>query len=313
MYKNTNGVTIEHTIIDRNEALYTSKEHINICRKIRNYASAGKLIIDTSKHTSNKGLNTHLFKLIEECGIDVKTFITGYLSCLQPYNLRPFQSGKHQEIQNQTWLCEFGYKVDIVIKLNETNKEKPIIISFHESKFTSSNIDLKSKPCAVIIDRVLGSGDNIYNVEFTIQKGFIRRKINCSTRYLSKDTALINYKYIESEFLSVMQLIFDEMSSLYGDSNRIDSININNKRLNTFSILSYGYSAVNNLIMFIDMYDKYTDNKSRMAFASVASEIIFEIPTQQFENIKDALESKYANYNNSLYLTIRDSLNNILK
>lgn len=69
---------------------YYGKPFIGVCRLLRKYAEQNNFVVDMSKHKSNSGKNTHLFKLIEACDISVHDFIRNYLYNIQPYSLSKF-------------------------------------------------------------------------------------------------------------------------------------------------------------------------------------------------------------------------------
>lgn len=51
---------------------FYGKNFIGVCRKIRNYASLGKIAVRTNKHDVN------LFEIIKLCGLSVEDFVKGY-------------------------------------------------------------------------------------------------------------------------------------------------------------------------------------------------------------------------------------------
>lgn len=95
---------------------YYGKEFIFVCRKLRSYAQSNNFVVDMNKHKSNYGKNTHLFKLIEACGVNVHDFIQNYLYNIQPYSLSRFQSKKNLGKGN-IWLSDMGYNIQLVIKV----------------------------------------------------------------------------------------------------------------------------------------------------------------------------------------------------
>ena len=86
---------------------YFGKDFIKVCRKIRKYANANRLKLDTKPHQANEGRNIHLFKVIETCGVSLHDFVRGYLCNLQPYSLTAFNNGTETS-KYDIWLCDVG-------------------------------------------------------------------------------------------------------------------------------------------------------------------------------------------------------------
>ena len=93
-----------------------------------------------------------------------------------------------------------GYHIQLVIKVDDLDPKRPIVLSFHESnkdgKFMQGNKDFSDKLCAVIVDNVKQFGERDYRVGYTVQRGFIVAYIDSVTKYYSKDIALVDYQDI---------------------------------------------------------------------------------------------------------------------
>lgn len=294
------------------ESDYYGIEFISVCRRIRRYAIEGKLTVLTNKHKSNSGKNTHLFKLIEACNISVEDFIRGYLSVIQPYSLEKFQSKKTAGLgAGNVWLCDIGYKISLVIKLDETNKNKPMIISFHESNLHGNNSigqkDFLDKKCAVIVDKVteLHTG---YGVDYSVQRGFIKYNIHSSTLYFNKGVALVNYRDIKTIFDDTLNNIFERLYQTYGTSEG-GIVTVDRKDTGKISFMSMGYAVVNNICLMIDLFAQYKDTRSRFIISEITSNIISEMTLLEQTELKQALEDKFdTGYKNELYISIKNTI-----
>ncbi len=299
--------TVHDTTMDNIE--YYGKDFINACKRIRKYAFEGKLSISKDTHEANNGANVHLFKLIEACGIGLEDFIKGYLSVIQPYSLSKFQGSKKLESGN-TWLADIGYKIIMVIKIRETNKEKPMVVSFHESNihgnFTSGQKIFSDKPCAVLVDKVTQL-INGYSVDYTVQRGFIRYNINSATALYNNGVALVKFHDIKEVFDNTMQLMFEQLQQNYIDAENSEApVVIKRTDTGKLSFMSIGFATVNNVYLLLDLFAQYTDFKSRSILVEMTNNLIEEMPLNKKEELKIALEHKFgSNYNNKLYGVIQ--------
>lgn len=118
----------EDDIVDTDDD-YVDSELVNVCLRIRRLAKLDRLQIQESEHSSNNGLNTHLFSYLRYCGKDLKSFVKDYLSNLQPYML---VRRKDQEPNNQ-FICVLDtvYRISVYIKLYKKQFEE-VVVSFHE-------------------------------------------------------------------------------------------------------------------------------------------------------------------------------------
>lgn len=292
---------------------YYGKEYINICRTLRRYANNRNIRVEMSPHKSNAGRNVQLFKLIKACGIDVETFVIGYLSAIQPYSLEHFMPPKHAEYKGKLWISDLGYKIKMVIKVDDTDKNKPIVISFHESvprgKPSQGGSDFSDKHCAVLVDRV-EQRCNGFGVEYTVQRGFIRQTIHSATAYYNSGVALVKFSDIKNAFDDTMTLVYDNMQKLHcNDQSALWSVSRIDTRELTF--LALGFDDVNNIILLLDLYSKYTDKYSRAVLVQMAVSLISQIPAVKQTELKVALEEKYdIEYRNGLCEAVLENLGN---
>ena len=286
---------------------YYGKDYINICRRLRRYAEQNKIEVSMNKHKANGGRNTHLFKMIKACDIDVDKFITQYIYNIQPYSLSRFQGSRNISKDN-IWISDTGYGVELVIKVNESNKDKPVIVSFHESNIEANfNIGAKefnNKPCAVIIEKA-EQRPNCIGVDYVVQRGFIAYKIHSITQYCNKDVALVKYIDIQNMFSDTIASIIEKLQETYEVSND-GSIPLSVERvaINKISFMSFGFATVNNISLLIDMFSQLTDKNSRKAISEIAISMLAEVSSDRLKTIQTALIEKYENSKNGLYLAI---------
>lgn len=296
---------------------FYGKNMINICKKIRIYANLGKIKISYEPHKSNNGNNLHLFELIKLCNINVDDFIIGYLSNIQPYSLEPFQGKKSSDIKNQIWLRDVCYGTVLIIKINTENKDAPLIISFHESNlngnFYSTHKDMRNKPCAVLLDNTsdalfdTGCG---YRINYTIQRGFIKYRVNALVQICDNGVALVNYNDIIQNYNDIIRNILKQLYETYNTNNEpLKTLELQFDRL---SIMSSGFNTVNNICLLIELYAKYTDVTSRATMIGLLDSIISELPNYHKLDVLSAMKLKFGpTYSNKAYLFVIKQLNSI--
>lgn len=302
----------KNTVSNNNEE-FNGKQYINVCREIRRYALSNKLEIDTRPHKSNAGLNTNLFKLIEACDIGLREFICGYLSVLQPYSLSKFQESNQKNVdKDNIWLCDINYGISMVIKINKSDKQRPVVVSFHESnkgnKYRHGCGNKISGKCAVLADyqnkNTLG-----YNVSFVVQRGFIRYTIETSVEHVINGVAMVDYGRIKYKLDSLINILFDRIRDGYlSKYNDGIPVIIDDKQSNKLSFMSLGFATVNNICLMLDLYSQYTDRESRSAIVEMSTTIIEEIPDYKAKEIRIALRERYGGSNNKLYKIIDNML-----
>ena len=289
---------------------YHGKEFISICRKLRAYAQDNNFVVDMSKHKSNYGKNTHLFKLIEACDMSVHDFIRNYLYNIQPYSLSRFQSTKNLGKSN-IWLSDMGYNIQLVIKVYDADPKRPIVLSFHESnkkgKPIKGGVDFSDKPCAVLSDNARRASDRFFAVDYTVQRGFISAQIHSLTEYCNNDMALVNYSDIREVFMQTMyQLIQKLQNNYYSEEQLSLNLSVSSVALEGISFMFFGYATVNNICLLIDMFSKYRDPRSKQAVSEIAMCLLSEVSSSKLNEIKAALFERYSGLQNKLYLAIKD-------
>lgn len=276
---------------------YYGRNYIKVCRKIRDKAIRGELVVNTNIHKSNDGRNVDLFKLIKLCGVSVKGFIKGYLSVLQPYQLEPFEAKKNIA-SSSLYVCDMGYKYYLVIKIDYMDSNKPVVISFHESnKNGVGNLGCKKyddKVCAVFYNRKkLKDVGNGYNVSYLVQRGFIRHEILSNTWFINKDVAYVSFKDISEKFDSTMDILFKKLQNVYYSDSETDYVNCSIKS-NEVSFMSNGFATVNNISLLLDIYPKVSNNKlSVRVLVQIVTNLLDEMPDGMLVELRSALEVKF--------------------
>lgn len=275
---------------------FYGKDFIGVCRRLRNYANIGNIKVITSKHSANNGNNVHLFEIIELCGLSVRDFVIGYLSVIQPYCLDFFQPSKAKRA-GQKWFVELGYSTRMIIKLDERDKNNPVIVSFHESNiekggshsFQSGVYNFSDKPCALLIDSVNNVGGS-YVISTNIQTGFIRYRLTTEAIACNNDVALVDYDNINSQVTVILNTLFDKLASVYLISSSVPEFSNKN---NCISFSGRGYATINQLIMIIDLYSAYTDSNSVKVLSEMMLNIVSELDKESRLAILSALEKRY--------------------
>lgn len=270
---------------------YFGREYINICKIIRMYAVSGNIEIDDRPHKANGGANMHLLGLIKSCGIPLKEFIANYLSNIQPYSLEPFQGNK---VKNSIWIADAGYKTKLIIKINETDKTKPLVVSFHESNTSKSLVQghkvYFDKPCAVIVDTAWEVGPYIYSIDFTIQRGFIKFKIHSSANHYNNGVALVRYDDISRKYIDLVTFMVDRLMESY--TNKIGEIipKISEHNIDgNLSFMADGADPLNTLFLMADFYALCRSNMDRLYIMDVAQNFIDELPIIRRQELKNAI------------------------
>jgi len=295
---------------------------INICKKIRKLAIEGKLLYEDAMnpHVSNSGNNVHLIKLIKECGVKVEDFIRGYFSVLQPYSLELFFASKVEGTDN-IWLCDVGYNVKLVMKFRPLNRGEYMVVSFHESTMLRGGRLTQgygrkvfdNKPCAVIIDEVLASyqdsnGRESHSISYTVQRGFMRLTFRGTSCNVRNGVALVSYADIRNAYQSMLDNVVDKLGESYYDTASVQELKLS---LAKTSFISIGETPVNNIMLMLDCYIEYHDNKSRLVIVELTSHILKRLSAESLSRVKLALAEKYGRsmFNNSLYNQIMSYTN----
>lgn len=264
------------------------------CRDIRKYAMLGKVVLDTTVHRVNKE-NLHLFEFIRNCGWDVREFILGYLSCLQPYDLKPLVEGREIP-KGHVWLLSLGYRYSMVLKLRKDSQYGDgVIISFHESRkynqWGKGDIpDSGDEKCMVIVDGVRNVWGR-FSVLFTVQRGFIRRQFTADVSNCFKGVAVVSRKLIDDMFRELLNDHVRELFNLYigGSENPL----VGKFELKDLTFTSYGFHTLNSICLLVDLSRVSTGKVSKQVVYTLLDDILSEVPDALVEEYHKALQKRY--------------------
>lgn len=290
---------------------FYGRQYIKVCKRIRQCAIAGFVHVERRVHRSNMGLNTHLFSLIEACDMSLDDFVSGYLSVLQPYSLAPFQGTKNKD-NNKNFIVvkDIGYGIEFIIKIKIESNHDALVVSFHESNNRGSNSlgghTFGDMLCAVLVDNVTSRGNSGFGVEYTVQRGFLRTSVHSFVQYYKNGIALVRYAEIKHQFDGLMQNILNRLSELHLS---VSDVPVITQETNKLSFMSYGHATINNICYLLDLYTHFKSvANDRVVIMGIALAIIDEMPDYKKAELKIALDNRYKNSNNKLYIAIREVL-----
>jgi hypothetical protein len=231
-----------------------SMDAVEICKEIRKLAKLNRLLLDESMHRS--GLNKHLFSYIEYCGMDVKDYIKGYLSNLQPFMIERFQSQK----PDNNYICVLDnlYRISLYIK-NDKTFGNEIIVSFHENNkrgIAKENNMLtydSNRPVAVFADEILArtGSSSREEIKIFIQRGMLLLPIQIIGQKCENGTYIVNMRDIE---ILIIDCCNQYLRDLYTSDLKLEALD----KIEIFSVLyqisftSYGNNVFSNISLLID-------------------------------------------------------------
>jgi hypothetical protein len=274
-----------------------SMEMVRVCREIRRLAMLDRISLDESEHRS--GLNRHLFSYIEYCGMDVREYIKGYLSNLQPYMIERFKS---QEPGNN-FICVLDnmYRVSVYIKIDKTFGRE-IIVSFHESNkrgiakenyiATYGNDSL----VPVIADEICARIDGSPKVEVKvfIQRGMLSLPIRVMGQICENGVYIVYARDIETPIIEQCNQYLRDLYTSDLDLNALDSVELFSV-LHQISFTSYGNTVFSNISLLIDnmALQRGVIGKKTADFALVTYVGHLVLDSQQADELISMLEEKY--------------------
>ena len=272
-------------------------ELVNVCLKIRKLAKLDRLEVQEDEHSSNNGLNTHLFNYLRYCEKDVKSFVKDYLSNLQPYML---QRRKDQEPDNQ-YICVLDniYRVSIYIKIYKKQFEE-LVVSFHESNIrgVAKTNDLITKEklqdkVFIFADSELSKSRDKYGIKVFIQRGVLVLPIDL-VGYKYKSGYIVNRSDIDNQFISYCN---DYIKDLYTSDLDLDfdSISIFSM-LQQISFTSYGRDTFSSISLLIDNVSIQKDRISKDVAISMLEIFVssLKLSYEQRDELFDLINEKYS-------------------
>lgn len=270
------------------------------CIRIRELAQDGKLEIQVKSHQANNGANINMFKIIEACGLNVKNFINGYISVLQPFSLSDYTDRTNKSPQDNWWVQDSLYKYSMIIKISKKKDNEVYeraVVSFHESNIGGKYKRVKNEiisreeelRAVVIVDKAkYNNKTGLYNVEYTIQRGMLRFTVQSKTPFYRNSVAVVAYRDIDNHINSVIDKMIENIVSEFGEGS---AINVDFKR-GKLSFISYGHTPVNQVYMMIDTFES-ANNSERIIITSVVSEMLNRLSLQCKEELRLALMEKF--------------------
>lgn len=266
-------------------------EIVNLCNKIRKIALTGNIQIDGSKHRHSD--NKHLFPFIEMCGFTVKSFITSYLSSIQPYMIIRDSS---QDFFDKDVKCivDISYKVPLYIKIN-FKQHNEFVISFHEdqNRHRYKNIGKSTNKYSVLISDIFSEhlpADHVFEeFKVTISKGFI--KLNITSRGVLVKSNNV-YKVYTQDLNDEINRSYNNVLKSIFNTDTYDLLTTT--KLDNITFTSYGEHKLNKISILIDAIasNKYIIEKNFLL--SELNHLLHELT--QYTNHKEyyiALKNRY--------------------
>ena len=223
---------------------------INICRKVRHLAALDRISLDTSEHCDVR--NTHLFKYLDYCGMDKKTFVKNYLSNLQPYML--FRNPEQEKRDSMICVLDNIYKVSLHIK-PDASFENEMIVSFHEDHKRGVAKDNNKQPdkVRIIADSLTGgiTDTNIKTFNIFIPRGAINVPVSLVGELQDDGTIMVQRNAIDNAILEVCNQYIRDLYSSDLDFPSLNEVELFSP-LQQMSYTSYGNSVFSNISVLID-------------------------------------------------------------
>lgn len=276
---------------------FADSELINVCAKIRRLAKLDRLQVQEDEHAANNGLNTHLFNYLWYCGKDIKEFVKGYLSNLQPYML---ERRRDQEPDKQ-FVCvlDHVYRVSIYIKIFQRQFEE-IVVSFHEDnkRGIAKTNDLITRErltdkVFVFADSEQSRSGDRYGITVFVQRGVLILPIEL-VGHKYRDGYIVNRRDIDNQFLSYCN---DYIKDLYTSSLDLDfdSVSVFSV-LQQISFTSYGRDTFSSISLLIDSVAVQKDAMSKGVAVSMLEIFVsgLRLSYEQRDELFTLLNEKYA-------------------
>lgn len=282
--------------VDESEAeeLGVDLSQVGVCKKLRRLAKLDRLRLDTSEHQS--GLNKHLFRYLEYCGMTPLDFVRQYLSNLQPYMIA---RRKDQE-KEKSFLCVVDkvYRISVYIK-TDTRFGEEAVISFHEDNVrgiakTNSLIRKGERLVPVFADSygsINGESGNV-SLNLFVQRGMKVLPLTV-IGFCCRDVFIVREADIAGQFLDYCNEYIRDLytSNLQLDFEQVEVFSV----LQQISFTSYGRDTFSSVSLLIDSIVVQKDANSRQVadFALVTFAQSLRLTGAQKEELIDLLQEKY--------------------
>lgn len=289
-------------------------ETVSICRKLRTALRQNRLIVDTSRHSSNYGYNQHLFGFIRSCGLDVETFIKTYIYNMQPCTLvldKSVHAAKSSGDFNV--ILDIGYRVALYIKVS---KSGDYIVSFHDSndkgvgrtnakRFKQGALSRVSNDYAyILLNEPIRPAKPGEFYDIRMSRGLSVLKQSLEGAYCDKDLICVRtqdlfdgVKRLMLSFLTKLEVEFSDDFRLRGTRTAIERRN----NLDSFSFTSYGNSILAKISLLVDVYPLTTSQTERQSIMTIAGFLIDEMLfVEDKVSLLNMLKGRYMGYSNGV-------------
>lgn len=289
-------------------------ETVAICRKLRTAIRQNRLVVDTSRHSSNQGYNQHLFGFIKSCGLDVENFIKTYIYNMQPCTLVLDRSTHVTKSSGDySVILDIGYRVSLYIKVSKSGN---IIVSFHDSndnwvgrtnvkRFKQGVLSQFSNDYSYILlnepIRVTNQRE-FYDIQMS--RGLSVLKQSLEGTYCDRDLIYVytqdlfeGVKKLMLSFLTKLEVEFSEDFRLRGTRKGIEKRN----NINDFSFTSYGNSILAKISLLVDVYPLTVSQTERQSIMTLAGFLIDEMLfIEDKASLLSMLKERYMDYSNGV-------------
>ena len=270
---------------------------INVCKKIRKLAQLDRISLDISEHRDAR--NTHLFKYLDYCGVDKKTFVKNYLSNLQPYMLS--RNTEQEKSDNTICVLDNIYRISLYIKLDTTFGNE-MIVSFHEDHKRgvardNSRLHIKQpEKVKIIADSLTGgiTDTNTKTFNVLIPRGVISVPVSLVGELQDDGTIEVQRSAIDNAILDICNQYIQDLYASDMDFPSLNEVELFSA-LQQIPFTSYGNSVFSNISVLIDNM-AVQDNplyKKTASFAleTYASHLI--LTSQQKKELIELIHDKY--------------------
>ena len=216
--------------------------------RLRKLARLDRLRIDESEHAS--GLNLHLYRYLEYCGIDKLEYVKNYLSHIQPFMISEFKS--QEKFESAICILDNLYRISVYIKVDATRGEE-IVVSFHENNINGiakASPRIRDKYVYVFADNIGASirGQNAYSLDLFITRGIQNVHIDIPGQRYDDQGFLVKYSAIENSLLQICNQYLEDLYTSDLDFDQISQFS----SIQQLSFTSYGRDNLSNISLLID-------------------------------------------------------------
>lgn len=216
--------------------------------RLRHLAKLDRLRIDESEHAS--GLNLHLFKYLDYCGVDKLQYVRDYLAHIQPFMITEFKS--QEKFDSAICVLDNMYRIAVYIKVDATKGEE-IVVSFHENNkngIATRTRQIRDEYVYVFADNIGASvrEKNAYSLDLFITRGIQSVHIEIPGKRYDEQGFLVRYSSIENALLQICNQYLEDLYTADLDFEQISQFS----SVQQLSFTSYGRDMLSNISLLID-------------------------------------------------------------